>query len=111
MKGPTQKPDLSYVPYEAMLAIAQAFEYGTIVNGHGKEDWRASPSSEPYLQALARHVALKVNKREDTDESGMDHLLPILANAVMALCIEGYEYEKPSKAPAWTKSPEYMGEF
>lgn len=106
MKQPTTKPGLSYVPYEAMLALAEAFEFGTVVRGHPKDDWRDSTDSRPWKDALMRHAAALILKGEKVDpESGIDHVAFILSNAAIILVLDDYKYQKPM-APVNDDCPE-----
>lgn len=85
VKADRGKPRPSLVPTEAILAIAEVREYGTLKYG-SPENWRFV-EPERYLDALYRHLLAVVDEGLDsTDkESHLPHIWHIATNAAF-LC-------------------------
>lgn len=85
VKADRGKPRPSLVPAEAILAMAEVREYGTVKYG-SSENWRLV-EPERYIDALYRHLlAIVENGLDSTDaESRLPHIWHLTTDAAF-LC-------------------------
>lgn len=82
IKHDNNKPDLSIMPYKALVETANAFSIGE--KKYGRWNYMEGMEAGRLVAALLRH-AYKWNEGEEYDEDGQHHLGAVIANAAMIL--------------------------
>lgn len=71
-KNDQNKPDMSLLPYESLVEVVKALEYGK--NLYGRKNWQSGISYTRLISASLRHIH-KFNEGIEKDEdSGHHHL-------------------------------------
>tara|TARA_Y100000310_G_scaffold344706_1_gene458920 strand:- start:3400 stop:3834 length:435 start_codon:yes stop_codon:yes gene_type:complete len=83
------KAKLRYIPYSALVAIAEVREYG-IKKYNGDNYHGVDP--EDFVEAAARHIHKWMDGTDLDDESGLDHLHHAITS--LALAIENRKVER-----------------
>ena len=90
MKDDYAKPDLTLIPYNGLVAVAMAMEYGA--KKYSRDNWRKG-DAQRYVAAALRHL----HAWSDPDwsvcdqESGESHLAHAACCILFAIHLEGEE--------------------
>jgi hypothetical protein len=77
------KPDISQVPTEAILAVAQGLSYGERSGKYSKHNWRKGAEWTQYYNSAMRHMFAWLNGEEVDQESSELHIDLALSNLAM----------------------------
>lgn len=79
------KPKLRYVPYDALVAIANVREFG-IAKYKDDQGWRVVPADD-FAEASLRHIHKYFNGQILDPESGLGHLEHALCSLALAVAV------------------------
>jgi hypothetical protein len=89
------KPDLTYLPYSALKALAYVAEFGA--NKYGRGSWDVpdpdGSARRRFIAAALRHLHKRASGEKFDDESGHDHLAHAAMSCIFALAIGENEEE------------------
>lgn len=81
VKRDAGKPDLSFLPTEALVGAAQVFAFGAVK--YARDNWRGGmPWTQPYA-AVLRHLTAWLEGQDLDQDSGLPHLDHALCTLMM----------------------------
>ena len=103
IKNDGDKPRMSLIPQLAKMELARAMQFGEFK--YETHNWTNGFKYSYLLDAIERHLTL-FNCGEDIDEeSGINHLALLIANAAMLYDNTIFHPEKDDRCPIW-KTPQ-----
>lgn len=82
-KDDSGKPELDYLPYEALVQVARVFSFGA--QKYGKDNWKAGIEDRRLINAALRHLHKLADGTYEDEESGLPHAAHCIAGLMMLL--------------------------
>jgi len=82
-KADKNKPEMGYLPWEQLEAVARVFDFGA--KKYGRDNWKNCPSRMRYISAAVRHIGKFCIGEEKDSESGESHIAHALCSLLIAL--------------------------
>lgn len=101
VKNDQGKPDLTYLPYEALTELAYVAEFGASKYGRGSWDVDDPTGSvrRRFIAAALRHLHKRASGEKFDDESGLDHLAHAAMSCLFAISISKKEFKREILEP------------
>lgn len=74
------KPKWSLLYYPAIEGLVRVLEFG--LQKYSKDNWKFPMSKEESLESMQRHLVALFNGEENDQESGLHHVLHLMARAM-----------------------------
>lgn len=82
-KDDAGKPQLSMIPYEALVQVARVFEFGSMK--YQRDSWRKGIAEQRLIDAALRHLHKFADGAYEDEESGLPHAAHVITNMCMIL--------------------------